>query len=479
VTYDGIRGFLASLEDVGELATIGAPVEIDQELAAVCVHSLRRHGPALLFTRPGGRQARILVNLLASRRRVGLALGCRPSMIQRFWSERVRSPLPPRLVNDGPCQEVVLVGDEVDITRWPVPTWNALDGGPFLTLSCHHTRDPASGIMNVGIYRNQVHGPRLLGLATAPFAHLNLQRQGRSERAFPVAIAIGVDPRVTMAASAPFPFGVDELAMAGALRGRAIDVVRCRTVPLEVPADAEMVIEGTVELDSLLDEGPYGEITGYYGIGVQPRPVIRVTALSHRADPILHLAYQGAPPHETDVLLAIAREAEILGSVSIEGLHAVHVTQGGCGMFHVVVAVEKPYVGFGKIAGFAVLGTPVGRYVKQVIVVDADVDPFDPLAVEWAVATRVQPRRDVDIIESVSGTVVDVSMGPGEGSPGLSSKMIIDATRFDPAAFPPISLPAPKAMAKVAERWSEFGIPDGVDLTSRGGLQTGAESPSG
>jgi UbiD family decarboxylase len=463
----GLREFLDLLEREGELARVGVPVALDQELGAVCVRALRNAGPALLFQRPGGQDMPILVNLLATRRRYGLALGCAPDQAQHEWNRRAAQPLPPVLVERGPCQEVVRLGDEADLTRLPAPTWNALDGGPYLTLSCHITRDPTTGARNAAIYRNQVHDARTLGLLAGPFAHIMLQRRTAPTEPFPVAIAMGADPRVPMAASVPVPYGTDELAVAGALRGAPLEVVRCQTVPLEVPADAEIVIEGEVRPTEKREEGPFGEYTGHYGGPRLARTTIHVTAITHRRDPILHLAYQGAPPHETDVLTAVGKEAELLRQISLPGIKAVHYTEGGGGILHVVVAVEKAYEGYGRMAGLAVFGAPAGRSVKQVIVVDADVDPFDPLAVEWAVATRVQPDRDLEIMRELPGSSIDPSLPLAEQTrTARTSKIVIDATRYDMAHFPPVCQPAAAALDKVEREWARYEIPLGP---ARGG----------
>lgn len=462
MAYKGLRAFIDLLEAEGELVRVRVPVALDQELAAICVKALRARGPALLFERPGGSDIPVLVNLLATRRRYGLAMDCEASETQREWNRRAEKLVPPVLVDRGPCQENVFLGDDIDLTRLPVPTWNALDGGPYLTLSCHITKDPTTGTRNMAIYRNQVHDKRTLGLLAGPYTHIMLQRRAAPNEPFPVAIAMGSDPRVAMTASAPVPFGTDELEMAGALKGEPIELVPCRTVPLEVPADAEIVIEGECRPAERREEGPFGEFTGHYGGLKAPRPTIHVTAITHRTNPLLHLAYQGAPPHETDVLTAAAKEAEIIRMIRLPGVNAVHVTEGGCGTFHLVASIEKLYEGYGKMVGLAILGCPVGRYVKQVTVVDDDVDPFDPLAVEWAVATRVQPHRDIEILKEVTGIFLDPSMSPEEqAGPARTSKMIIDATRYDAKNFPPVCLPAVEAMQEVERHWERYGIPAG------------------
>jgi 2,5-furandicarboxylate decarboxylase 1 len=472
MSYSGLREFMEVLEREGELARVSVPVDLNQELAAVCVKSLRDSGPALLFERPGGNDIPMVVSVLASRRRYGLALECGPTETQHVWNQRVANPIPPipwQGNGTPPCQEVVLEGDDVDLTKLPVPLWNQKDGGSYLTLSCHITKDP-QGNRNVGIHRNMVHDAKTLGILAGPYTHIMLQHRANPTEPFPVALAMGVDPRLVMTASAPIPFDADEMTVAGSLRGAPIELVPCKTVPLEVPADAEFVLEGEVHPTDRREEGPFGEFTGHYGGPRLPRPTIHIKAITHRRNPILHLAYQGAPPHETDVLTAAGKEAEVIRTVSLPGIKAVHITEGGCGVLHCVVSVEKLYEGYGKMVGMAILSCPSGRHFKQVTVVDEDVDPFNPLSVEWAVATRVQPHRDVEILRELTGIFLDPSLPPEEqAGPARTSKMIIDATRYDAKSFPTVCLPDAEVMAKVAREWDSYGIPGGKRDASRNG----------
>lgn len=454
-----LRSYLAVLEEAGELARVTIPVALDQEVGAVCLRNLRNGGPGLLFERPGGSDdIPLAVDLLASRRRYALALGTDPDQLADEWNRRVAQPIPPVMVEGpAPCQEVVQLGDAVDLTALPAPTWNDLDGGPYLTLSCHVTCDPTTGERNVGVYRNQVHEARTLGILAAPYTHLMLQHRQRPNEPFPVALVLGPDPTVLMAATSPVPLGVDELAVAGALRGAAIELVACKTIPLQVPASAEIIIEGNLLVDTLRDEGPFGEFTGYYGGAVSPRPVIQVTAVTHRENPILQATYEGRPPHESSVLTGVPREAELKRQVALPGIKRIYVTESGGGALHAVVAIEKLYEGYGKMVGMALLGTHPGRFLKRVIVVDDDVDPFDSVSVEWAVATRVQAQRDVEIIREVAGIILDPSLPRSEQDRhARTSKWIVDATRYDAKSFPAVCLPEVSMMDRVARDWDSY-----------------------
>ena len=454
-----LRSFLKLLEDEGELARITSPVALNQEIGAVCLRNLRTNGPGLLFERPAGKDFSLAVDLLASRRRYALALGVEPAQLATEWNRRTKDLLSPVLVENGMCQQNVLVGDQVDLIELPVPIWNDLDGGPYLTLGCHISKDPDSQIRNVGIYRNQIHDRNTLGILVEPYGHLRHQWSKRPNEPFPVAIVLGADPVVPMAAVAPVPYGRDELAVAGALRGKPIDLVRCVTVPLEVPANAEIVIEGEILLDDLREEGPFGEFTGYYGGHRGARPIIRAKAVTYRDRPILHAVYEGMPPSGSAIIVAVPREAELQRQISLPGVKRAHMTRGGGGALHAVLSVDKPYEGFGKYVGLAVLGTTAGRSIKQVTVVDDDIDPADPIQVEWAIATRVQPHRDIEILSELPGIILDPSLSRGDHSRrSLTSKMIIDATRYDAKEFAPVCLPSADAMAKVEREWSRYGI---------------------
>ena len=453
-----LRSFLQLLEDEGELARIACPVSLNQEIGAVCLRNLRNNGPGLLFEHAGDHGIRLAVDLLASRRRYALALGVEPDKLAAEWNRRTKELLPPVIVEKGICQQNVLVGDQIDLTELPVPIWNALDGGPYLTLGCHISKEPASQIRNVGIYRNQIHDRNTLGILVEPYGHLRHQWSKRPIEPFPVAIVLGADPVVPMAAVAPVPYGRDELAVAGALRGKPVEIVRCVTIPLEVPAAAEIVIEGEIGLDDLREEGPFGEFTGYYGGHRAARPIIRVKAITHRDRPILDAVYEGTPPSGSAIIVAVPREAELLHQISLSGIKRAHMTRGGGGALHVVLSVDKPYEGFGKYVGLAVLGTTAGRSVKQVTVVDDDIDPADPIQVEWAIATRVQPDRDIEILTDLPGIILDPSLPRGEQRPPLTSKMIVDATRYDAKDFAPICLPSAHVMARVEREWSRYRI---------------------
>jgi 2,5-furandicarboxylate decarboxylase 1 len=462
MAYGGMRDYLRRLEAEGEVAHVGAAVDLQYEVGAICFKTLRARGPALVFDRPGGYDVPLAVNLFANRKRYALAIEAEPESIHEAWTERTERPIPPVVVDDGPCKENVLRGDDVDLGLLPVPTWNGLDGGAFITLACHISKDVTTGSHNVGIYRAQVHDRRTIGILAAPYTHIMQHRAKWGSEPFPVALALGVDPTLVLTAVAAFPRESDELAMAGALRQAPLELVRCETIPLEVPASAEIVLEGEMIAGDLIEEGPFGEFAGYYGSRLA-RQAIRIKAMTFRNNPIHHATYTGMPPHESALITAIPREAEILRATRATGVVQVHVTEGGCGAFNVIAAIRKPYEGAGKLAGMSILGSPVGRYVKNVILVDDDVDPYDLAQVDWAVATRVLASRDVDVVDGVAGMILDPALPEAEQHSGAArgSKLIIDATKYNAKSFPVLVRPDQATLERVERNWERYGIPLG------------------
>ncbi len=459
--YDDLRQWLDKLEQEGEVTRVKIPVDINYELGAICRKVLDHRGPVLLFENLPGYEIPIAVNMLASRRRYALALETTPEEIHAEWARRTVEPVEPVIVDKGPCQENVYIGDEVDLSKFPIPLWNELDGGPYITIPTHISKDPDTGVRNAGMYRTQVHDKNLVGLMAAPYRHLinHMNKAHSRGEALPVAIVNGVEPTITIATVSPFPFGMDELTMASALRGKPVELVRCKTIPLEVPATAEVVLEGEIRPGDMREEGPFGEFTGYYGARLK-RPVIRIKALTHRDNPVWAATYEGRPFQETNPLMGIACEAEILRQVKLPGIKKLLVTDGGCGYFNAIISVKKEFEGYGKMVGMAALGTWASRSIKNLIIVDEDIDPSDWTQVEWALATRLQPHRDVEILTEMTGVMLDPSLPLQEKVTGSSrtSKMIIDATKYDAKDFEIACMPKPDVMERVEREWEKYGI---------------------
>lgn len=463
--YYDLRQFLEKLDKEGELVRIARQVELKHEIGAICRQALDLAGlksnKTLLFENPGGLSIPLVVNLLASRRRYALALETEVEQIHAKFIQAAANLLPPRIINEGPCQENVCLGDQVDLSLFPIPVWSELDPAPFITAPCHISKDPETGTRNVGIYRGMVHDRNQIGIVAGPYRHLAIQCKKAHERniPFPVALCLGPDPSVYIAAHAPLPLEEDELALAGALRGEPVELVKCKTIDLEVPATTEIVLEGEIPPGVLKEEGPFGEFTGYYGGARAPRPVINIKAITYRNNPIYLAAYQGRPPKESSITSIIPDEVEIMRTVRLPGLKQIHITEGGVN-FVAIASIRKLYEGYGKVMGLAILSTEPGRMIKYLILVDEDIDPFNRSLVDWALATRFQPSQDVILLEGIPGVPLDPSMPEVEKlqATNLTSKIIIDATRPLTPDFPQEVRPAKDVMEKVLANWKDYGI---------------------
>jgi len=464
MAYVDLRDFLRRLEKEGELARVQVEVEKDHEIAAICRKVNDAGGPALLFEKIKGYSVPLACNLVGTKKRFAMSLEMAEEELAEEWLKRTSAPpLEPVLVAQGACQERVLQGKEVDLLKsFPIPIWNELDGGPYITSPIVTSRDPETGKRNAAMYRLQVHDRNRVGILMAPYRHTEIHRGKASSmegKGLPVAIAIGTDPAVALAAVAPLPWGVDEMAVAGSLRGKPVELVNCKTVELEVPADAEIVLEGEILFGERQEEGLYGDFTGYYG-GKAMRPVIEIKAITHREQPIYQALYNGRPPTEEQILRGLPIEIDIARQCPLPGIKKVNLTIGGCGAFNCVVSIKQQYEGYGKMIALAVLGTWGARFVKTLIVVNDDIDPYDWTQVEWALATRVQPHRDVEIITNVVGCILDPSLPLHERQTGhlRTSKMIIDATRYDADEFEIPCRPRQDVMEKVLREWQKYGI---------------------
>ena len=458
-----LRTFLHKIESAGELVRVHRPVDPNYEIGAICFTELKQrgleHNRALLFDDVIGCKAPLAVNLAASPRRFFMALDVASrGEFRTLWNQASQKLLPPVLVGkeEALCQQEVLEGDEIDLLRFSVPIWNEKDGGPFIDLPCVFSKDPETGERNCGIYRMMVNDDRKsTGLSAAPYRHVTRHwtkafAQGKS---LPIAAAIGVDPLLVIAAAAPVPAGADEMALAGALKGKPIAMVPCRTVPLEVPACAEIVLEGEISAENWQEEGPFGEVNGYY-TGTYRRPVFQVRCITHRRNPISMGTYLGRPPQENALIIAMLMEAEILRQCSLPEIKDIHCAVFGS-FLTAVVSVRKRFDGYGKTAGIAILSTMAGRPIKNLIVVDEDIDPHDWNQVVWALSTRLKPERGVEILKDILGSAVDPTMDLAERRSGAYrvSKLILDATEPVNLPFPELCLPKLDVLERIQKEW--------------------------
>jgi 4-hydroxy-3-polyprenylbenzoate decarboxylase len=476
MAFDDLRDWIGHLRREGELVEVAAEVDPHLEIAEITDRVTKAGGPALLFTNVRGSRMPLLINQFGTERRMCMAFGVeRLDDLGRRVSDVLEMQPPeglvgkvralgrlksladsrPKTVSNGPCQEVVL--DPPSLESLPVMTCWPGDGGPFITLPAVITKDPRSGTRNVGMYRVQVFD------ATTTAMHWQIHKdaaadwRGMGER-MDVAIVLGVDPVTAYAASAPLPKHIDELMLAGFLRGRPVELVRCKTVDLEVPARAEIVIEGYIARGELREEGPFGDHTGFY-TPQEPFPVVHVTAVTTRRDPIYPSIIVGVPPQE-DAWLGKATERLFLPAVRMTMPEVVDYDLPVEGAFHnlCIVSIRKAYPGHARKVMHAIWGTGLLALTKGIVVVDADVDVHDYGQVMWQVGANVDPARDVVLAD---GPLDHLDHAPTRQFHG--GKLGIDATAKGPAEGYERGWPEPIRMTdevreRVTSRWAEYGI---------------------
>lgn len=434
--FRDLREFIAVLEHEEELVRIKKPVDRKHEIAAYIRKTSDSKGPALLFERVKGYRSPVIGGIFATRRRALLALGIKDGQFFDRFREALDHPTPTRRVSSGPCKDVIYKGDDVDLTLFPHPIFSGKDPAPFITAGLVISKDPESGQGNTSIYRLQVHGPKRLGIKAQQLARHHRKAEARGEL-LPVAIAIGTDPALTVASQWEAPYGVDELMLAGGLRREAVDVVRAETVDLDVPATAEIVIEGRILPHLREAEGPFGEVGGYY-TPAYPKPVVEVTAVTHRKNPIYHTALTGMPTTENHVLKQLPMEATHYWELKKKhpGVTAVHFPAAGGVTFMAVIAVKQSYQYEARNIIATMFGT---RRNKFIVVVDDDVDIFDMEKVVWAITTRSKPDEDVVIFPRLVTSGMDPSARRLQGTDSFwNAGMGIDATKPFGAEFPEI-----------------------------------------
>jgi len=493
--YADLRGFLGGLEALGGLKRISAPVSPRLEMTEICDRVLRAGGPALLFERPAGFALPVLGNLFGSVERIALAMGIdagtdpRPALrdIGRLLAA-LREPDPPKglrdavtklpqlarlagkvfdmapkVVSSAPCQETVWDGKDADLSRLPVQTCWPGDAGPLITWGLTVTRGPLKPRQNLGIYRQQVIGPNRVIMrwlahrgGALDFRDHQLAHPGEP---FPVAVALGADPATTLAAVTPVPDALGEYQFAGLLRGARTELVKCIGNDLQVPARAEIVLEGSIHPGDVALEGPHGDHTGYYN-EAERFPVLTVERITLRRDPIYHSTYTGKPPDEPAMLGVALNEIFVpLLTKQFPEIADFYLPPEGCSYRLAVASLKKQYPGHAKRVMFGIWSyLRQFMYTKFIVVVDEDIDIRDWKEVIWALSTRVDPARDTLIVENTPIDYLDFASPVA----GLGSKMGIDATSKWPGETSrtwgrPIAMDA-EVKTKVDAMWKELGL---------------------
>jgi 4-hydroxy-3-polyprenylbenzoate decarboxylase len=451
--YTDLRDFLAKLERENELKRIKMEVDPRLEMTEICDRTLRAGGPALLFERPTGHSVPVLGNLFGTPRRVALGMGQdsvaalrevgkllaylkEPEPPKGFKDAWEKFPvlkqvlnMAPKVVTRAPCQEQVLAGDDVDLGTLPIQTCWPEDAAPLITWALVVTKGPHKDRQNMGIYRQQVIGRNKVIMRW--LAHRGGALDYREwcaaypDRPFPVAVALGADPATILAAVTPVPDTLSEYAFAGLLRGSKTELVTCKSHDLQVPASAEIVLEGFIYPGEVAPEGPFGDHTGYYN-EVESFPVFTIERITHRDQPIYHSTYTGRPPDEPAVLGVALNEVFVpILQKQFPEITDFYLPPEGCSYRLAVVSMKKQYPGHAKRVMLGVWSfLRQFMYTKFVIVTDDDIDVREWKDVIWAMTTRMDPGRDTVIIDNTPIDYLDFASPVA----GLGSKIGFDAT---------------------------------------------------
>ena len=480
MAYEDLYAFVESLERHGELKRIALEVDPDLEITEITDRVCKKDGPALLFERVRGSDIPVLMNAFGSMRRMCLALQVDrldeigadvdellAMKVPERWAEKLGTlpklkrllDMTPKTVTRAPCQEVVET-ERPSLEGLPILRCWPGDGGRFITLPVVVTKDPETGIRNAGMYRMHVFDDRTTGMHWHPHKG-GAQHYRIAEHLghrLEVAVALGPDPAVTYAATAPVPDGMDEFAFAGFLRKARTELVKCVTVDLEIPANAQIVLEGYVEPGERRQEGPFGDHTGFYS-PADLYPVFRLTAVTRRERPIYPATVVGKPPME-DCFLGKATERIFLPALRRYLPEIVDMNLPVEGVFHnlAIVSIDKRYPGHARKVMHALWGMGQMMLTKIIVVLDREVDVHNLREVLWRVGNAIDPQRDIEVTTGPADVLDHAAY-----LPGLGSKMGIDATRpwpdegFDREWPDPIEM-SPEVMRRVDEMWDRLGL---------------------
>jgi 4-hydroxy-3-polyprenylbenzoate decarboxylase len=483
MAYTNLREFIGALEKAGELRRVGVEVDPRLEITEFADRAVKGGGPALLFEKPKGSAMPVLINAFASMKRMQIALEVDSvDEVAARIAEYLEMKMPegligklkmlpkladvgsffPKTVADGPCKEVVRK-DGFSLKELPVLHCWPQDGGPFITLPMVFSRNPVTGKRNCGMYRMQVYDDRTTGMhwqthkQGAEHYRRLMQQSGKGTR-MPIAVAIGADPAAMYSAILPLPPDLDEMMIAGFLRSKPVEMVKCETCDLEVPAQAEIVLEGYVELGETRVEGPFGDHTGFYSLEDE-YPVFHVTCMTQRKNPVYATTIVGPPPME-DFYMGKAIERIFLPLMRLQLPEVRDICMPAEGIFHnlILVSMRKSYPGHARKVMHAIWGLGQAMFSKVIVVVDEDVDVQNASEVAWKALNNIDPQRD---IEFVMGPVD--SLDHASRLPNYGSKMGVDATRKWAAEgfqrpWPDVIRMDEQVRLRVDELWKKAGL---------------------
>jgi 4-hydroxy-3-polyprenylbenzoate decarboxylase len=485
--YKDLRDFIAQLEHLDELKRISIEVDPNLEITEICDRTLRNNGPALLFENPKGSSIPLLANLFGTPERVAYGMGQEsvtalrevgkllallkepdpPKGMKDAWEKlpvyRNVLNMHPKVVRRAPSQQVILQGDEIDLSRYPIQTCWPDDIGPLITWALVITRGPLKDRQNMGIYRQQVIAKnktimRWLSHRGGALDFKEWQEQKPGEP-FPIAVALGADPATILAAVTPVPDSLSEYAFAGLLRGSKTEVAKCKLSNIQVPASAEIVLEGFIYPDEMASEGPFGDHTGYYN-EVEQFPVFTIECITQRENPIYHSTYTGRPPDEPAVLGVALNEVFVpLLQKQFPEITDFYLPPEGCSYRLAIISMKKQYPGHAKRVMLGLWSfLRQFMYTKFVIVTDDDVNIREWKDVIWAMTTRMDPARDITLLENTPIDYLDFASPVS----GLGSKIGFDATNKWPGETTrewgrPITM-SEEIKQRVDEMWESLGI---------------------
>ncbi len=482
-----LRGFIKILEERGQLRRIKALVDPDLEIAEIANRMLAAGGPGLLFENVKGSPFPIAINLMGTVERICWAMNMESQEELEALGKKLallQQPKPPKKLSQAidfgrvlfdvlkakpgknffpPCQQVVIEGEDLDLNKLPLIRPYAQDGGKIITLGLVITKDCQTGTPNVGVYRLQLQSKQTMTVhwLSVRGGARHLRKAAEAGKKLEIAIALGIDPLLIMAAATPIPVDLSEWLFAGLYGGEGVKLAKCKTLDLEVPADAEMVLEGTITPGEVLPDGPFGDHMGYYG-AVEDSPLIRFHCLTHRQDPIYLTTFSGRPPkEEAAIAIALNRIYTPILRQQVSEITDFFLPMEALSYKAAIISIDKAYPGQARRAALAFWSAlPQFTYTKFVVVVDKDINVRDPRQVVWAICSKVDPSRDVFILPETPFDTLDFA----SVKVGLGGRMGIDATT---KVYPETDhewgealQSDPDVAAMVARRWQEYGFGD-------------------
>jgi 4-hydroxy-3-polyprenylbenzoate decarboxylase len=486
-----LRGFIQILENRGQLRRITAEVNPDLEIAEIANRLLQAGGPALLFENVKGSAFPVAVNLMGTVERICWAMNMNHPLELEDLGKKLsllQQPKPPKKISQAidfgkvlfdvlkakpghsffpPCQQIVIEGKDLDLTQIPMIRPYAGDAGKIITLGLVITKDCETGTPNVGVYRLQLQSSNTMTVhwLSVRGGARHLRKAAEQGKKLEIAIALGVDPLIIMAAATPIPVDLSEWLFAGLYGGSGVTLAKCKTLNLEVPADAEFILEGTITPGEMLPDGPFGDHMGYYG-GVEDSPLIRFHCLTHRQNPLYLTTFSGRPPKEEAMMaIALNRIYTPILRQQVSEITDFFLPMEALSYKAAIISIDKAYPGQAKRAALAFWSAlPQFTYTKFVIVVDKDINIRDPRQVVWAISSKVDPVRDVFILPETPFDTLDFA----SEKIGLGGRMGIDATtKIYPETdhdWGEVLESDPTMAEQVSQRWQEYGLGD-INLT--------------